>query len=170
MPSAALALGMIYLDEKAGRFDYDKGQSFLRRAADAGLADAQFNMGLLSAGAFGNPPDSRWPPNGSARPRTRAMPRAMYNLGVLYLEGKGVEKNAIEAAQADRQAAEKGNADAMLDYGVLVFRGEGVQQRREDRRAVAAALRQARQHHRAEPRGEALCLRQGRSRPMASKR
>ena len=52
----------------------------------------------------------------------------MYNLGVLHLEGQGVEKNALAAAKLLGAAAAKGNPDAMLDYGVLVFRGEGVQQ------------------------------------------
>jgi TPR repeat protein len=34
----------------------------------------------------------------------------------------------VKAAALIGQAAEKGNSDAMLDYGVLVFRGEGVKQ------------------------------------------
>ena len=38
-----------------------------------------------------------------------------------------MEKNAIEAATLIGKAAQAGNVDAMLDYGVLVFRGEGVQ-------------------------------------------
>ena len=53
---------------------------------------------------------------------------AEYNLGVLYLEGQGVPKDAIKAAALIGAAADKGNPDAMMDYGVLVFRGEGVQQ------------------------------------------
>ena len=35
---AQLALGMIYLDEVAGSFDYEKGQSLVRRAAEAAQA------------------------------------------------------------------------------------------------------------------------------------
>jgi TPR repeat protein len=46
---------------------------------------------------------------------------------VLHIDGRGVEKNAIRAAALIGRAAEQGNSDAMLDYGVLVFRGEGVQ-------------------------------------------
>ena len=34
----------------------------------------------------------------------------------------------MKAASLIGEAADKGNPDAMMDYGVLVFRGEGVQQ------------------------------------------
>ena len=37
-------------------------------------------------------------------------------------------KDPIKAAALIGAAADKGNPDAMMDYGVLVFRGEGVQQ------------------------------------------
>ena len=34
----------------------------------------------------------------------------------------------MKAASLIGEASDKGNSDAMMDYGVLVFRGEGVQQ------------------------------------------
>jgi TPR repeat protein len=85
-------------------------------------------MGLLTAGAFNNPPEFTLAAGWFAKASAQGHAGAMYNLGVLHLEGKGVEKNAVAAAKLIGAAAEKGNPDAMLDYGVLVFRGEGVQQ------------------------------------------
>jgi TPR repeat protein len=61
----------IYLDKASGRYDYAKGESLLRQAADSGLAEAQFSMGLLSLGAFDNPPNfvaaADWLAKASAR-------------------------------------------------------------------------------------------------------
>ena len=48
-------------------------------------------------------------------------------MGVLFLEGKGVDHSQTKAAQWFAKAAAQGHPDAALDYGVLVFRGEGVQ-------------------------------------------
>ncbi|MEI2686741.1 MAG: hypothetical protein V9G14_11230 [Cypionkella sp.] len=63
----------------------------MRRAAEAGDAEAQFNMGLLASGSLRQPArmaDRRpsWFRQGR---RIRAIPAAQYRLGVLYLEGNG---------------------------------------------------------------------------------
>ena len=71
--------------------DWPKAADWFRKSADAGFADAQ------------------------------------YNLGLLYLDGKGVEKDQVSAAELFSKAALQGLPEAAMDYGVLVFRGEGVQ-------------------------------------------
>ena len=57
----------------------------------------------------------------------RDSPEAQYNLGLLYLDGKGVEPSQLAAANWFSKAAVQGLPEAAMDYGVLVFRGEGVQ-------------------------------------------
>ena len=76
----------------------------------------------------GNPPEMALAASWFEKAAAQGHAGAEYNLGVLYLEGKGVAKNAVEAAKRIGKAAQAGHVDAMLDYGVLVIRGEGVQQ------------------------------------------
>lgn len=59
-------------------------------------------------------------------------PAAMYNLGVLYYQGKGVPKDASQAALWFKQAGEKGHADALASLGVLLYSGEGLPQNKVD--------------------------------------
>lgn len=51
---------------------------------------------------------------------------AKVELGYLYFEGKGVEKNLPEAARLFREAADKGNANAQSNLGKLYQSGAGV--------------------------------------------
>ena len=53
-------------------------------------------------------------------------PNAMRNLGVCYLDGKGVTKDAAEAMKWYRKAADLGNQDASSDIGDLYRDGIGV--------------------------------------------
>jgi TPR repeat protein len=123
-----MTLAKTYLDESSGSFDYNKGEALMREAAEAGLAEAQYQMGMLSLGAFGNLPDLPGAVQWFDKAVAQGHAGARYQLGVLYLEGLGVPKDSVKAAALIGEAAQQGNADAMLDYGVLVFRGEGVKQ------------------------------------------
>jgi len=51
---------------------------------------------------------------------------AMYNLGVCYANGMGVEQNWYEAVQWYRRAAEAGNTDSLVNLGVMYEKGRGV--------------------------------------------
>lgn len=54
--------------------------------------------------------------------------RAQYNLGVMYLKGRGVEKDHAKALKWQLLAAEGGLAAAQHGLGVMFYRGEGVEQ------------------------------------------
>ena len=51
---------------------------------------------------------------------------AQFNLGVLYDEGAGVERNLATAADWYRKAAEQGFIDAQTNLGILYYHGLGV--------------------------------------------
>jgi uncharacterized protein len=51
---------------------------------------------------------------------------AQYNLGRLYLQGRGVPKDAIQAARWLGLAADKGHRSAQAALGAMLFTGEGV--------------------------------------------
>ncbi len=51
---------------------------------------------------------------------------AQYNLGKLYLNGKGTPKDAVQAARWLRLAANKGEHRAQAILGEMLFKGQGV--------------------------------------------
>jgi len=51
---------------------------------------------------------------------------AQFNLGVLYDEGAGVERNLSIAADWYRKAANQGFMDAQTNLGILYYHGLGV--------------------------------------------
>jgi uncharacterized protein len=54
-------------------------------------------------------------------------PRAQYNLAVMYLKGRGVEKDLSRAFELQRRAAEGGLAAAQHGLAIMYYRGEGVE-------------------------------------------
>jgi TPR repeat protein len=56
---------------------------------------------------------------------------AQFNLGVLYDEGAGVDRNLATAAEWYRKAAEQGFIDAQTNLGILYYHGLGVAPDRE---------------------------------------
>ncbi len=53
-------------------------------------------------------------------------PEAQFNLGVLYINGRGVAKDVIEGIKWYRKAAEQGNARAQVSLGASYYAGSGV--------------------------------------------
>jgi uncharacterized protein len=51
---------------------------------------------------------------------------AQYNLGVMYDEGAGVERDLAAAAAWYRKAAEQGFVDAQTNLGIMYYHGQGV--------------------------------------------
>ncbi|MPY71864.1 MAG: hypothetical protein GEU92_17490 [Alphaproteobacteria bacterium] len=102
----ALAVAMGAATLAPARADLDKGMAAFE-AGDYAAALAEFRADAATGDA-----------------------RAQYNLGVLYLTGKGVEADAAEAARWHRLAAEQGLAMAQHGLGVLYYRGDGVAQDR----------------------------------------
>ena len=70
-------------------------------------------------------------------------PTAQFNLGFMYFEGLGVEKNYQEAINWYRKAAEAGNADAQLNLGIIYDKGQGAE--RNDQEAAGWYIKAAEQ-------------------------
>ena len=86
------------------------------------LAAADFNTGLeaYKKGDF---------PAAAKEWRTVAdqgSAAAQYNLGLLYLDGKGVPQNDAEAANWFRRAAEQDYTQAQHNLGAMYAKGQGV--------------------------------------------
>ena len=78
--------------------------------------------------------DRVWTATSTARPRCfsprqkKGLRTAQKNLGELYVEGVGVERDAGAAMHWFRLAAVQGDAGAQLRLGVMYARGRGVEQ------------------------------------------
>ena len=53
---------------------------------------------------------------------------AQFNLGAMYYEGQGVERNYQEALDWFRQAADQGDQKAQVNLGVMYAQAQGVPQ------------------------------------------
>ena len=52
---------------------------------------------------------------------------SMFNLGVMYKTGQGVQQNYAEAVKCFRRAADQGHANAQHNMGAMYANGQGVQ-------------------------------------------
>jgi uncharacterized protein len=76
-------------------------------------AQIEFSLGqLYEHGIAGFPQDDRQAAEWYGRASVRNFADAQTSLAFLYAQGRGVEKNQIEAARLFRKAAEQGNAAA----------------------------------------------------------
>ena len=97
-----------------------------RQAAEAGDADAQYNLGGRYVNGEGTPQDFgeayRW--YQLAAEQGHAMAQAV--LGGMYFLGRGILKDDLEAVRWFRRAAEQGNEVAQGFLGRMYTSGEGV--------------------------------------------
>jgi TPR repeat protein len=99
------------------------GESWLRRAALAGDAEAAALVGDLYARGGDLPPNYLEAALWYRRAADAGHRVAARALGLLYLTGAGVARDADEAAAWFRVAAERGDTVAQADLGNLALRG-----------------------------------------------
>jgi TPR repeat protein len=84
--------------------------------ADAGDADAQYNLGVWSRFGLGVPQDSA---QGAAWIRKSAQQGhigAQFNLGLMYSNGHGVPQDYVEAHQWHNLAASRASVEEVTQY------------------------------------------------------
>ncbi len=109
--------------------DYAQAAEWYRKAADQGIADAEYNLGVAvfqrPGRAAGLCPGRRVVPQGRRPGRSEAQT----NLGLLYDHGQGVPQDYAQAARWYRMAADQGNADApFISWRCSTDNGQGVPQ------------------------------------------
>lgn len=140
--------------------DRAEGEKWLRRAAEKGHATAQYELGTYHANGLREIRDSVEAVKWFRMAAEQGHRFAQYQLGHMYAMGGGVNQNAIEAAkwlrrvtehrdinqdydyhfgrkptetvEWYRKAAEKGNASAQNNLGVIYANGIGVAQNRTE--------------------------------------
>lgn len=115
--------------EKAARAydarDYGTALPLFKQLAEAGHNRSQWILALMYQYGRGTQIDfsaaARW--YEAAAPRN---PDAANNLGVLYREGRGVERNLDRARELFEAASRAGSDDAQLSLGAMHYNGTGM--------------------------------------------
>ena len=96
--------------------------------AEAGDADAQYNLGVMYNEGDGVLQDYKEAVKWFRLAAEQGHANAQYNLGQMYRKGNGVPQNYKEAVKWYRLAAEQGQVNAQYNLGVMYDNGDGVLQ------------------------------------------
>ena len=130
-PESLFELGLNYLkgnDSLDIDMDKEKGIALIRRSAEQGYADAQFNLGLAYYRGEGVSQDYTQAVSWWCKAAEKGYADAQSHLGLCYYKGEGVSQDYTQAVSWYRKAAEQGVAAAQYNLGVCYYKGEGVSQ------------------------------------------
>lgn len=130
-PDAQFNLGVCYAEGDGVEKDLKKAGSLYQRAADSGNANAAEYLSLCAEAGleFNSKPVEAVAPIDMYRCEADAGdPSALYNLGVCYAEGNGVEVDLKKSVTFFLRAVEGGSLDAQNLLGFCYEHGRGVEQ------------------------------------------
>lgn len=104
----------------------DEGFDLMKKAADKGLAAAQYRLAKLYERGEGAPADIAAARTWTERAAMGGNRAAMHDLGVYFARGEGVALNEAQAFRWFRQAADLGMTNSQFNLGVLYQSGRGV--------------------------------------------
>ena len=104
--------------------DQQAGAGWLLRAAEAGSAQAAFNVGVMYERGFVVERDSSKAADWYRKAAKDGVAMAQHNLALLLRDGKGVPRNGQEAIELLRTAAHQGMAASMFSLGDIYERGD----------------------------------------------
>jgi len=130
---AQLVLGLMYYTGHGDMIKNVKRAIFwLSKAANQGVADAQYSLGLIYAnGADGKKNEAeaiQWWRKAAAQNHAKAQ----HNLAVSYLNGLGVKANREQAIRHFIEEAEQGDPQAQFNLGRLYSEGKWFDQKGND--------------------------------------
>lgn len=114
------------------RFSYIDAAKWLKKAAYAGFAPAQEELGSLYEKGNGVSQDIGEALGWYCLAAEQGNAHAMYNIGYLFYTGKGVNKDYSEAFKWWLAASEDGEVNAMYSLGILYEYGKGVPKNMEE--------------------------------------
>ncbi len=104
------------------------GLSRYRKAAEKGVAEAQYNLGFMYGEGEGVPQNFAEAVKWYRKAAEQGMAGAQFSLGLMYRNGQGVPRDYARAAKWYRKAAEQGFTIAQYSLGLMYYDGEGVPQ------------------------------------------
>ena len=124
---AQFALGNAYCTGDGVEQDFEAAVEWFRKAAEQGLAEAQFNLWVCYSGkgaAKNLEEAAKW----LRKAAEQGLAKAQLVLGAQCK----IEENLEEAAKWYRKAAEQGDAKAQFFFGTCYYNGEGVEEDYEE--------------------------------------
>ncbi len=100
----------------------------IQKKANAGDAEAQYNLGMCYANGVGIARDEAEAVKWYAKSAEQGLANAQNNLSVCYAKGDGVARDDAAAVKWFRLATEQGDAKAQRNLGVAYHNGNGVPQ------------------------------------------
>ena len=97
-----------------------------KREAQAGNAEAQFNLGFMYFSGIGVKQNFKDAAKWVRKSAERGYAQAQDSLGVMYSQGRGVQQSYAEGAKWFRKAAQQGLAGAQYNLGTMYTQGRGV--------------------------------------------
>lgn len=117
-------LAAIYTAGHAGvAQDYERAALWFREAAENGVANARYNLGVLYHQGIGVQQDIQQAINWYEQAAKLGHPEAQYNLGIAFVEGVGVNYDPEKAAGYFNQAARQGIMEAAYNLGLIYENG-----------------------------------------------
>lgn len=111
------------LGEQLPAPDYERAAYWYRRSANAGVVNAQYNLGVLTERGQGVPQDSARAFQLFLRAAEAGHPDAQNAVGLAYMSGRGVEPDPGQAATWFQAASGNGNPRGAYHLGRLFERG-----------------------------------------------
>ena len=96
--------------------------------AEAGDAEAQFNLGVMYDEGEGVPKDDKEAVKWWQKAADQGNAKTQVNLGGMYEKGQGVGQDFKEAFKWYQTAADQGFVNAQYNLGVMYDNGQGVEQ------------------------------------------
>ncbi|HEY8384507.1 MAG TPA: tetratricopeptide repeat protein [Microvirga sp.] len=122
---ALLSLGLMAIDGRGMAKDPAQGRRWIEEAAAKGEPRAAFNLALILL-ATGSQEDLLRAVELLRKAADAEIGDAQHSLGVLYLKGRGVSRDAAEAARWFERAGRNGSVAGEVEHAILLFNGEGV--------------------------------------------
>jgi len=117
-------LGAVYTAGHAGvKQNFDRAALWFREGADNGIANAQYNLGVLHHQGLGVDESLAKAMYWYREAAKNNHPEAEYNLGIAYIEGIGTEYNPALAAAFFERAANNGIMEAAYNLGLIYENG-----------------------------------------------
>lgn len=122
-------LANMYLTGTGVDEDYNKAGKWFTAAANAGNADAEYNVGNLSVDGYGGVflnyvAAMDW----YHKAADQGFAKAYAAIGDLYVMGRGVPQDSKQAMEWYQKGAEHGDTVAMTDLGIMYYQGRYVPQ------------------------------------------
>lgn len=98
----------------------------LKKQADSGDVDAQYNLGVMYNKGEGVPKDVAKAVEWWQKAAAQGQAAAQHLLGLMCAKGEGVQKNSVKAVEWFQKAAAQGDADAQNNLARMYYLGEGI--------------------------------------------